>query len=100
MPENVPLDSSCLVVAQGRRLNTSEYAYLPDTQTMKLFATPTEFSTKKANGVSQSFVFSKITANIQITLDGSYQVAGLDFSSPNTDYVITSDPTLDVSDPL
>jgi len=100
IPVTTALGSQCLVVAQGRRLNTSEFAYLPDSQTMQLFASPTEFDGKNADGVAQSYVFSGITENIQITIDGIYQVAGVDFSSANTDYVITADPTLDPGDPL
>jgi len=106
VPVLTSIGSSCLVVAQGRRLNTSEFGYLPDTQEMQLFASPTEFDGKNADGTSQSYVFAGITANFQLTVDNIYQVVGPypnggvpDFSSPHTDYVITSDPTLDVTDP-
>lgn len=74
---------ACLVVAQGRRLNTSEFAYLRSTQEVQLFATPIEYDALVGSGTTPTFTFD-IQENFQLTVDGVYQELGVD-------YVITAD---------
>jgi hypothetical protein len=71
-------EEACLVVAQGRRLNTSEFAYLISSQSVRLFARPTEYDGKVGTGAKTNFVFN-IEENIEITVDSVYQELGVHY---------------------
>ena len=73
----------CVVVEQGRRLNTDEYAYISATQRMRLFDKPTEKQGKIGTGTKLNFVFN-IQDNIEITVDGLYQEEGVDYTVGGT----------------
>lgn len=70
---------ACLVVAQGRRLNTSEFAYLRSSQEVQLFGSPIEYDAKVGTGTTPTFTFD-IQENFQLTVDGVYQELGVDYN--------------------
>jgi hypothetical protein len=82
-------NNTCLVAAQGRRLNTSEFAYLSATQEVRLFNAPIEYDGVVASGTTPTFTFN-IQENFQLTIDGQYQELGVD-------YTITSDTPGNIS---
>lgn len=82
--------AACLVVAQGRRLNTDEFVYLAATNEMKLLAKPTqtEFAAGETNKVT--FSFPNITQDLRVFIDGLFQVENIDYVVNSTSpFIIT-----------
>jgi hypothetical protein len=78
------------VVTQGRRLNTSEFAYIPETNSMKLLARSTLDQSLVGTGAQAGFTFDMIYENFELYVDGIYQVLGTDLSNEYTDYIIVA----------
>jgi len=78
------------VVTQGRRLNTSEFAYIPETNSMKLLARSTNDESAAGTGTQAGYTFSSISEDFEVYIDGLYQTLGTDLSNAFTDYIIVS----------
>ena len=75
-----PSGVACLVVAQGRRLNTDEFIFLADTQEMKLLAKPTVTQIVPPVPLELTYSFPNITADLHVFLNDVFQVEGTDYN--------------------